>query len=278
MKEHFKIIFVVLVYRNYKDLIEFVDSIKDTKSIKILIVNSFFDLESEKQIRNIAFSLGCDYLNVENRGYGYGNNKGIEYAHSKYDFDFLIVSNPDIIVKEFDSEVINSNSISGPTIISNRNTNQNPYRVHYNKYLEKMTYNAYKKNRSLILLFIAIYYKIIRELFIIKTILLKRNNVEVFALHGAFIIFPFNILNQINFQPFCNKMFLFNEELYLAILCKRKKIKSEFNNKIKVFHKEDGSISLSKIKVNEESKKSYIIYYEKCILKKSNNNGGLYEH
>lgn len=266
LKKYFNTIFVVLVYKNYHDLIDFINSVKNIKSSKVLIVNSYYDQASEKRIKEIALSFDCDFLNISNKGYGYGNNKGIEYAKTKYEFDFLIISNPDIIVKKFDTKLISDECIMGPVILSNKNTNQNPYRIHFNKHLERMTYNSYKKNRNLILLFIAIYYKFKREISILKLSLFKKNSLEVFALHGAFIIFPHKILRQINYKPFYNKMFLFNEELYLASLCKDKKIKSKFINDIKVVHKEDGSISLSNVKVNEESKKSYIIYYEKCIL------------
>lgn len=49
---------------------------------------------------SIAKKLGCSFINVENKGYGFGNNRGIEYANKYFDYEFLIVSDPNIIIKK----------------------------------------------------------------------------------------------------------------------------------------------------------------------------------
>lgn len=48
-------------------------------------------------------------MNVENKGYSYGNNRGIEYCHNNYEYDYIIISNPDIIIKKFDFKVKKTN-------------------------------------------------------------------------------------------------------------------------------------------------------------------------
>ena len=74
---------VILVYRNVEDLVECIDSIREKiYSCRIVVVNSYFDDESLNKIKTVAENKDCDFIGIENRGYGYGNNKGIEFAIS----------------------------------------------------------------------------------------------------------------------------------------------------------------------------------------------------
>ena len=89
-------IFVVLVYRNTSDLIDFFASLKLERT-KVIVVNSFYDEESEKQFKQISEINHADFLSVPNKGYGAGNNRGVEYALKHYDFKYLVISNADEI-------------------------------------------------------------------------------------------------------------------------------------------------------------------------------------
>lgn len=83
-KNFYKFLFVVLVYRNSADLYDFIISVKQNfTNYKIVVVNSYYDNESLKVIEDIAISNDCEFINVANKGYSYGNNLGIGYAKKK---------------------------------------------------------------------------------------------------------------------------------------------------------------------------------------------------
>lgn len=123
-KMKFDIVFVVLVYRNIRDLRDFFNSneIPDSKTI---VVNSFYDDESECEFKEIAESNQADFLSVPNKGYGAGNNRGIDYALSNYDFNYLIVSNADITISRFRKDLIDKfpNAVLAPKILTLNNKN-----------------------------------------------------------------------------------------------------------------------------------------------------------
>lgn len=39
----------------------------------------------------------------DNKGYAYGNNEGVKYITLKYDIDYVVIMNPDVIIKEKDT-------------------------------------------------------------------------------------------------------------------------------------------------------------------------------
>jgi len=57
-------------------------------------------------------------------------------------------------------------------------------------------------------------------------------------------------------------MFLFAEEAYLAHVFEKEKINTILTKNILIFHKEDGSMKLSKINEDDELRKSVMYYYE----------------
>ena len=93
----FDFVFVVLTYRNTKDLSSFFINNTITDS-KVIVVNSFYDESTEVEFQKISNENMADFINVENLGYGNGNNTGIEFAINNYEFKFLIISNPDVLI------------------------------------------------------------------------------------------------------------------------------------------------------------------------------------
>ncbi len=51
-----------------------------------------------RKIEKISFDHSYDFINIENRAYSYGNNIGIKHANEKYNYKYLVISNPDIII------------------------------------------------------------------------------------------------------------------------------------------------------------------------------------
>jgi GT2 family glycosyltransferase len=131
-KKHFDCVFVLLVYANTDDVKDYIKSFEKYEfSRKYIIVNSYYDDKSMRAAADVAQQYGCDFINVENKGYGAGNNRGIEHALTNYDFNYLIVSNTDMEVVDFDYDYLNSlkYGVVGPKIITSTGKNQNPFYV-----------------------------------------------------------------------------------------------------------------------------------------------------
>lgn len=267
--ENFKFVFVIVVYRNTKDIVDLLENIKLHKiNTEVVIVNNYYDQVSLQRCKEIAYEYGTHFVNTDNKGYGYGNNRGIEFAKKNLKFDFLIVSNPDIEIKKFNTTNFSKyqNFIVGPLIKTMSGKNQNPYWFINNPIAEWLIYKGYKNNLKFFLYTGIAVNKIIREALLLILKLRKTQHTGVFAVHGSFLIFPRKILDAIG-NPYDEEMFLFAEEAYLAHLLKEKKIKSILTKDIKVLHKEDGSMSLTNFNINTELKKSVLTYYSKLKKK-----------
>lgn len=258
-RDKFEFIFIILVYRNIQDLKDFFYHFNIQNS-KVIVVNSYFDSVSEKEFKEIAEKNKADFINVPNKGYGAGNNVGVKYAMTHYEFDWLIISNADIIISKFNRQVleINKNSIIAPKILTKRGKNQNPSSPFPPcKFIEDLIFYTYRGDHNyLIWLFYALsrFNKIMYYTF-------HRLRPQIFAPHGAFIIIPHKILN--NIVPIFNEeMFLFYEENHLGKLAKQKGIQIIYSSDIVIQHKEDGSISLINTSNFKLSRDSFIKYYQ----------------
>lgn len=256
---------MVLTYRNTKDLLNFI-SVTNKRvqfSYKIVVVNSFYDEESRNDFYQIAKKNNCDFLNVDNKGYGYGNNRGINFAKEKYTFDFLIVSNPDIEIINFPIESLIGleDCLIAPSIKTLTGKKQNPFYYSNIKLVDFLKYYSCLK-RSKIYAYVGIIInKIYRETGLLFDTLFKRKRRKIFAAHGSFIVFGFKALNKLK-TVYNEQMFLFHEENHLAKLAHSKKIDTYMVPEIKVLHKEDGSVGLESEKMSKYGRESFIIYYE----------------
>lgn len=262
-------IFIAVVYRNVEDIVEFLVSIQEhVLDYKVIIVNNYYDESTKSQFEKIATEFHCDFINCENKGYGAGNNAGIRLAIQKYDFDYLIVSNPDIVIKNFSKDVIRqyTDGVIGCKIYNLNHKNQNPMLVRNNVFATRMLYFGIR-NKSMPKLIIG---KGLNKLErIIGRILLgwkKLNHRRVYQIHGSFLIFTRSAINQIG-APYDEAMFLFGEEGYLAYLLDQKKIPTYYCNAVEVLHKEDGSMRFRN-DINEECTKASTYFFEKYYFEK----------
>lgn len=261
--------FVVLTYRNADDLPDFLQSVSaafEAYSKEVLIVNSFYDEESETTIRRFAEANGCLFLSTENKGYGHGNNVGIEYFRAKYDYRYLVIANPDtkVLYNRFDfASVDREPCVIAPRIRTLTGKEQNPYWVIKNPLSERLVYRYFTKGGRLRFYAGIGINKILRILFNLKR---QRKKKAVFAAHGSFLVFSRSAMDQIGL-PYDEKMFLFAEENLLAHTLRGLKIPIYFTSEIEILHKEDGSVSISDVDENLELKKSTIYYYEKLRKK-----------
>ena len=236
-------IFVVLVYRNTKDLEDFFKS-NHVKNTHTIVVVSHYDELSDGEFKRISTENNADIIIVPNKGYGAGNNKGIEYALRNYDFDFLIVSNADITIRHLDKKVLQKYqfNIIAPQIIAANGKRQNPNEPYKPSDIAyKLMYKIYCGEKTKLIWFFyglarlrRIFYNLIGQYFTGK---------EIFSAHGSFVIFPIRVLKEL--VPLYNeKMFLMNEESHLALKAREAGVNTIYLKDIVIDHKEDGSMSL----------------------------------
>ena len=257
----YKYVFIILVYRNTIDLKEFFESLKLPES-KVIVVNSFFDEASDKEFKRIAQFNNADYITVPNKGYGAGNNRGCEYAIQNYLFDYLIISNADIIIQKFPDYTLKeyNDCIIAPSIRNLKNRPQNPLSAYNSKKLEVLRHKGFKKNSNIIQRLVVYCYSFNKLIFYILYHL--KLSSKIFAAHGAFVIFPENVLKKLT--PLYNEdIFLFCEEGDLAMKARREGIITKYVSEIKILHKEDGSVSTISDKAKEILKDSYITFYNR---------------
>ncbi len=81
--KYYKYIFVVLVYRNTGDLEDLTKNLGEkfeSGKYRVIVVNAYFDDDTKSESERISNECDADFINVPNKGYSYGNNRGIEYA------------------------------------------------------------------------------------------------------------------------------------------------------------------------------------------------------
>lgn len=262
MNTKYKVIFIVLTYRNIQDLKDFF-SHNHVPNSHTVVVNSYYDDETEQQLRIIAQENGASFLSVPNKGYGAGNNRGIEYAMNHFEFDYLVISNADIIIEKMSVNVLDkyANSIIAPKILNLRGKSQNPSVPFMpSETMEKFRYWIYSGNHKKV---IWLYFLLSRFKKVIYYAISKYRR-RIFSAHGAFVIIPESVLKVLH--PLYNeKMFLFNEEEYLGRLAISKKIETYYVPEILIRHKEDGSIKLDNTSEFDRLKQSYMVYYNYWI-------------
>lgn len=264
---HYDIIFIVLVYRNTNDLNDFFYNNYVDNSHTIVVI-SHYDDESDKEFIGIAKENNADVIVVENKGYGAGNNSGVEFALSHYEFDNLVISNADITIRDFDTSILKNyqGCIVAPQIIAASGKKQNPNEPYKpSRLFHNLMYVVYKHDMvHLIWGFYAV--SKLKRIFY-NTIGKHFHGNRIFSAHGSFVIIPIEVLKLL--VPLYNeKMFLMNEETHLAMKASREDIKTVFVNDIVIDHKEDGSMSLEYRNEFPLLKQSFMEYYKYWYLDK----------
>ena len=245
---------IILNYNDFTTTKEMIEQIKDYKILNHIIIvdncstDDSYNMLKKEEKNNIEV-----IKTKSNKGYASGNNFGIKYAINKYKSDYIIISNPDIIVKEKDIKALikelkfNNISLIAPKInehgiiskgwklpklrndiISNIN--------YFHKYAEKDL--MYDKSKY------------------------KSKITEVEVVKGCFFIIKSNVIKDVNY--FDENTFLYYEENILGKKLKDKKYKSYILNEVEVIHNLSVSVdksikSLKKYKILKESQR----YYEK---------------
>lgn len=267
--EKYKYIFVVLVYKNTDVLKGFLDSLHLVDNYKVVLVNSFYDESSEKLCKDYADLYGADYISVPNKGYGAGNNEGIKHSKEKYDYEYLIISNSDIILKTLnDNNLGDSVAIYAPQTIMLNGKRQNPNIVYHSSVYDYFSDLSYIKNISWLLVIPHAISRFSREITQFYVKVFKREKIKIFSAHGSFLIITRNAVDKL-IPLFNERMFLYNEELYLAFRAKKQGVPIFFCPSIEVFHLEGASTDKGSGNSfsYEVNRSSYLIMkeYRECL-------------
>lgn len=261
-------IFVVLVYKNTEDIRSFILSVRKTvRDYRIIIVNSFSDQETTNILAKISHEEDCDFIRCENNGYGYGNNIGIRYAQEHYEYQYIIVSNPDVEILNFPENLPKDTEkcLCGPSIQNLQYKPQNPYLIHNCKLRNFAMRRGFKEKSKFMLSLGHFISRTDKIIFLIVRYISQKKISQVFAIHGSFLIFPFYVIKEL-YPVFDEKIFLFSEEFDIALKAQKKKIPVIFVPEIKILHKEDGSMKYEdNTRLAKIERESFLYVYNKWI-------------
>lgn len=250
-----KIGIVILNYNDYEETTNYINQIKDYRVLdEIVIVDNCSTDNSFNKLGKLKDKKVSVIKTYYNNGYASGNNYGVKYLEDRV--DYIIISNPDIVVsedtiiklkKDLDENedisviapVINqhgeiSRGWKLPRVIDEIGLNVN----YFHRYVEKnLKYNNSRYNSEL-------------------------SKVDVVS--GCFFMIRREILNLVG--NFDESTFLFYEENILSSKLKNCNRKVFVDNEVEVIHNESITIdkslaSIKKYKVLKDSQKYFVKYY-----------------
>lgn len=236
-----KVAVVIVNYNDVEDTVKYVNTISKYNVINRVVVvdnlsttsgafETLKKLEDEK-----VYVIQSD----KNGGYDYGNNIGIKYLESKgEEYDYIVVSNPDISVTE---EAINSclekiEKDDKIAVIAPRMFNKDDKPIRRSAWkMRTFWLDVVHSTRVLELLF----YKVLRNGEYNDNDY-KKEMLEVEAISGAFFIVRYNVLKEVDYLD--EEVFLFYEEDILAKKLSEKGYKTISLNSEKFIHFESQTI------------------------------------
>ena len=254
---------IILNYNTADDTVKYVNKIKNYSVLdKIIVVDN---LSSENNCMEKLNKLKNDKIHViraeKNGGYSYGNNFGMKYLNDlKEEFDYIIISNPDIEVAEEAIkkciEFLEKNkkaAVCAPKMVD---SNQNLVRRSSWK-IRKPLIDMINSTRLTEILF---WWAVRKGEYSFEDY--KKSELKVEAVSGAFFVIKYDVFEKCNF--FDENTFLFYEEDILANKIKKLGYEEYSLNNISFTHYESQTIDkaysyLKKIKMLQKSK----MYYQK---------------
>lgn len=262
-----KVAAIIVNYNDIENTIRFVNKINNYNIIdRIVVVDNMSTtigaFEKLKKLENNKVKvLQAD----KNGGYDYGNNFGIKYLQNqKEQYDYMIISNPDIEVEEkaiiHCLQVLEENSkiaVCAPRMF---NKDGKPIRRSSWK-IRTFKLDVVHSTRLLE----ALFYKVLRNGEYSEEEY-KNEILKVEAIAGAFFVIKYNVLEDIGFLD--DNVFLFYEEDILAQQLKEKNLETVSLNSEKFIHYESQTIGKT-FTYYKKMKQLYIskMYYHKTYNK-----------
>lgn len=261
---------IIVNYNDAEDTLKYVKTITEYKIINRIVVvdNKSTTLGTFDKLKMLESDKVKVVESDKNGGYDYGNNFGIKYLESKNEeYDYYIVSNPDIEISEESIkhclDVMNSNEKIA--VIAPRMLNKDEVPIRRSSWkIRTFALDVIHSTRILELLF----YKVLRNgEYSNKEY--ENELLEVEAISGAFFIIKSKILREVGYLD--DNVFLFYEEDILAHKLKEKGYKTISLNSEKFIHYESQTIGKSlsyykKMKQMFTSKMYYHKTYNKINL------------
>ena len=255
-----KVGMVILNYNDYETTNKYIEKIKDYKVLNdIVIVDNKSSDGSFEKLKNLQDNKISVIETDANKGYAYGNNIGVKYLCENTRDDYIIISNPDIIVEEKDlirlkKDLDNNDDISlvAPVI---------------EQLGEKIRGWRLPNIKDEILLNINYIQRKIRKNLNYKEEKYSGNLTKVDVVPGCFFMIRKDIMEMIG--GFDESTFLYYEENIIASKLKNIEKTSYIDNKASAIHDLSVSVdksfnSLKKYKILKESQKYYVENYLKA--------------
>ncbi len=250
-----KIGIVILNYNDYEETRKYVNSIKRYRSLnEVIIVDNNSTDSSYEELKKLEKKNVVVLKNNENNGYASGNNVGIKYLKDRV--DYIIISNPDIVLEEPVIRKLKEDMDDDPDIsLIAPVINQNGVKLRGWKL---------PKIKDEIGLNINYFHRIIEQNLRYDDKKYNDKLTRVDVVSGCFFMIRRDVLNMVG--NFDDTTFLFYEENILA--CKLKNInkKTYIDNEVEVKHNESKTInktlaSINKYKILKNSQKYFVKYY-----------------
>lgn len=265
--------FIILHYlaeEMTKECVKYIENHLDINKCKIIIVDNASSNGSGQRLKEYYENTEyCDViLSNENVGFARGNNIGFKYAKEKYDPDYMIIMNNDVLIDDnaFFEKIENIHNetefdVLGPDIISQKTGfHQNPFRkeIITAQQVQKEIVQFEKFVKSPKMYFVINKFKsIIRIRTRLKKIFKNESQHLNYlsrmydpVLHGACYIFSKKFIDN-EIEAFDSRTFLFHEEDILYCKCMNKKYCIVYDPVLKVTHLEDVSTDES-LKINKK--------------------------
>ena len=267
-----KVAVIIVNYNDVEDTEKYVNTITKYESINRIVVvdNMSTNAGTFETLKKLESPKVNVIQSEKNGGYNYGNNFGIRYLENlKEEYDYYIISNPDISISEEaikhcldvaeeDSKI----GVIAPRMFSKEN---NPIRRCAWK-MRTFGLDVIHSTRVLEMLF----YKVLRNgEYSNKEY--ENEILEVEAISGAFFIIKSSVLKEIGM--FDENVFLFYEEDILAKMLEEKKYKTISLNSEKFIHYESQTIG----KTFNYYKKMKQLFVSKMYYHKNYNNINIFQ-
>lgn len=250
-----KVGIVILNYNDCEETKKYVNSIKRFKSLNEIVVVDNKSTDSSYEELKLLENGNISVIQTnENKGYAYGNNAGVKYLKDRV--DYIIISNPDItlkdsVIRKLKSDLDKNDDIAliAPVVKQHGEISRG-WRLsrvideiglnlnYFHRLVEKkLKYDDKKYNSEL---------------------------TKVDVVSGCFFMIRRDILNLIG--NFDESTFLFYEENILAAKLKNINKKVYVDNEVEITHNESVTInktmaSINKYKRLKDSQKYYVKYY-----------------
>lgn len=253
---------IILNYNDFNTTKDMINQIKDYKELDvIIIVDNMSSDNSYKKLKKYENDKIKVISSKENKGYASGNNVGIKYLTENYDVDNIIISNPDIFVKDEDIKKLKKDLIDNKDIdlispyINERGIISRGWKLP--KYFDELLSN------------INIVHKLAKKRMNYDESYYKDRLTKVEVVSGCFFMIRKNSFEKIGY--FDENTFLYYEENIIGKKLKDNNMNTYVDKDVKITHNLSVSVdkninSIKKYKTLKQSQKYYQKEYNKLNI------------